>query len=74
MSWIRDESKTLLDMFFTEIESDNESGLEQKMNQAKEGLNSDDKNQRIEALKQVTDVIMVSKTIGLVKILTKSNY
>ena len=74
MSWIRDESKTLLDMFFTEIESDNESGQEQKMNQAKEGLNSDDKNQRIEALKQVTDVIMVSKTIVLVKILTKSNY
>ena len=47
-------------MFFTESESDSESGLEQKMNQAKEGLNSDDKNQRIEALKQVTDVIMVS--------------
>ena len=65
MSWIRDESKTLLDMFFTEIESDNESGLEQKMNQAKEGLNSDDKNQRIEALKQVTDVIMVSKNVLL---------
>ena len=60
MSWIREESKNLLDLYFAENETESETGLESRMNVAKEGLTSDDKNARIEALKTLTDVVMVS--------------
>ena len=60
VSWIREESKNLLDLYFAENETESETGLESRMNVAKEGLTSDDKNARIEALKTLTDVVMVS--------------
>ena len=59
LNWIREESKALLELFFTETDTDSESGLEQqRMNGAKDGLNSDEKSIRVEALKVLTDVIM----------------
>ena len=60
VGWIREESKNLLDLYFAENETESETDLESRMNIAKEGLASDDKNARIEALKTLIDVVMVS--------------
>ena len=60
VGWIREESKNLLELYFAENEAESETDLESRMNVAKEGLASEDKNARIEALKTLIDVVMVS--------------
>ena len=61
LSWIREESKSMLSEFFTEEENQSESNsVIGKLKSCEEGLQSPDREIRMNSLLTISEIIMVS--------------
>lgn len=63
LTWARDESKKLLDEFFVEFETEEEQGgMISKLKEAAGCLTTGDKAVQRNALKQISEIIMVRES------------
>ena len=66
LCWAREESKKLLDEFFVEFETEEEQGgMIGKLKEAAGSLSTGDKTSQREALKQISEIIMVREFVQI---------